>query len=201
MSQEKKEQILSAASECFAKFGYKKTTLDDIGKKVGLNKASIYYYFKNKEEIFTILVLNEFKQFIAKLHQNFEEEKNCEEKILRYFEEKLHFWFQKSIILPQITETEPETLFHIMASGEELYMKIDRDEQSFIANILRNCIISGQIKDCDVEKMSEFMFALADGVKDKYIGFNKAKQLTQTEHEKIIEDVQKALKIFINGLK
>ena len=86
MSQNKKEQILSAASECFARFGYKKTTLDDIGKKIGLNKASIYYYFKNKEEIFTNIVLNEFQQFITKLQQNLEEDMGCEQKILIYFE-------------------------------------------------------------------------------------------------------------------
>src|SRR4030042_4489907 len=118
MSQNKKEnkkdQILAAASECFARFGYKKTTLDDIGKKIGLNKASIYHYFKSKEEIFTQIVLNEFEQFITKLHQHIEEDMICEQKILVYFEEKLHFWFQKSLILPQITEIEPGQLHQLM---------------------------------------------------------------------------------------
>jgi AcrR family transcriptional regulator len=28
-----------AAAGCFAKFGFEKTTLDDIGRAVGLNKA------------------------------------------------------------------------------------------------------------------------------------------------------------------
>lgn len=193
--QNKKEQILSAASECFARFGYKKATLDDIGKKIGLNKASIYYYFKSKEEIFTIIVLNEFKQFVIKLHQNIEENMNCEQKILLYFEEKLHFWFQKSIILPQITEIEPEKLQQLMASGLETFFKIEQEEKSFVANILKNCIKNGQIKDCNIEKMSEFMFALVDGVKDKY------KFPTSAENENMIKDVQTALKIFLNGLK
>jgi AcrR family transcriptional regulator len=51
----KKEAILHGAAGCFTKFGYEKTTLDDIGKSAALNKASIYYYFKNKEEILSIL--------------------------------------------------------------------------------------------------------------------------------------------------
>lgn len=201
MSQDKKEQILAAASECFTKFGYKKTTLDDIGKKVGLNKASLYYYFKSKEEIFTILVLDEFKQFITKLHQDIEENMKCEQKILVYFEKKLNFWFQKSIILPQITETEPEALQHMMTSGEELYLKIEEDEQTFLANILKKCIENGQIRDCNSKEMSRYMFALSDGIKEKYMGFNKTRPLTLKEHERIIKDVQAALIIFINGLK
>ncbi len=198
----KKEQILSAASEFFAKFGYKKTTLDDIGKKIGLNKASIYYYFDSKEAIFTSIVMEEFEQFISKLHHDIEEGMVCEQKILVYFAEKLHYWFQKSLILPQITEIEPEQLQQLMlASGQETYLKIEQGEKSFVANILKNCIKKGQIKECNVEKTSDFMFALVDGVKENYVKFTRNKNLTPHEHENILKDVQTALKIFINGLK
>lgn len=196
MSQNKKEQILSAASKSFARFGYKKTTLEDIGKKVGLDKASIYYYFKNKEEIFTTIVLNEFKQFITKLHQDIEEDMDCEQKILVYFEERFHFFNEKAMILPQITEIEIQ---RIMASGLEIFMKIEQGEISFVANILKNCIRNGQIKDCDVEKISEFIFALVEGVKKKYV--TNEKYPTPSEFENMIKDIQTALKIFMNGLK
>ena len=33
--QDKKAEIQKAASECFARYGYEKTTLDDIGRLVG----------------------------------------------------------------------------------------------------------------------------------------------------------------------
>ena len=201
MPQTKKDLILTAATECFAKFGYKKTTLDDIGNQVGLNKASIYYYFKSKEEIFTIIVLNEFKQFISVLQQDIENKANCDQKILGYFVEKLRFWSQKSMILPQITEIEPDKLQQMMSTGQEIYLKIEKKEKSFLINILQNCIRDGHIKECDVEKVSGLLFAVADGVKDRYIGFTKNKPLTAAEHGNMVDDIQTALKIFINGLK
>jgi hypothetical protein len=34
-----------------ARFGYEKAALDDTGEIVGLNKASLYYYNKSKEDI------------------------------------------------------------------------------------------------------------------------------------------------------
>ncbi|MBL0095706.1 MAG: helix-turn-helix transcriptional regulator [Bacteroidetes bacterium] len=37
---EKKKLILNAAMDCFSQMGYDKTTLDEIGGKVNLNKAS-----------------------------------------------------------------------------------------------------------------------------------------------------------------
>ncbi len=198
----KKDQILSAASDCFARFGYKKTTLDDIGKKIGLNKASIYYYFKSKEEIFTSIILEEFQQFISKLHKEIDEKMTCERKILIYFEEKLKFWQEQATNLPQFTEMEPEQLNRVMMeSGYEIFLKIEQDEKTFVAKILKYCIEKGQIKECDVEKISEYIFALVDGVKTKHERSIHNRPMPQIECEKVRNDVQEALKIFLNGLK
>lgn len=47
----RKEAILDVAREMFIKVGYEKTTLDKIGKAVGLSKQSLYYYVKSKEAV------------------------------------------------------------------------------------------------------------------------------------------------------
>ncbi len=44
--------ILGAALECFLKFGYSKTSLDDIAKEARLSRPLLYLKYKNKEEIF-----------------------------------------------------------------------------------------------------------------------------------------------------
>ena len=64
---EKRIKILEAAKSCFTQFGYEKTTLEDIGKKLGLNNSSLYYYFKNKEEIFTAVVVKEAEKIVDDL--------------------------------------------------------------------------------------------------------------------------------------
>jgi len=51
-----REKILSAALRCFLKNGYAATSIDVILKEYGRSKGNIYYYFKNKEEIFIELV-------------------------------------------------------------------------------------------------------------------------------------------------
>ena len=42
--------IINSASDVFEKFGFKKTTVDDIAQALRKGKSSIYYYFKSKEE-------------------------------------------------------------------------------------------------------------------------------------------------------
>ncbi|MCK4357400.1 MAG: helix-turn-helix transcriptional regulator, partial [Candidatus Cloacimonetes bacterium] len=46
---DKKEQILKVAGNIFAKFGLKKTTMDEIAKLARMGKSTLYYYFKSKE--------------------------------------------------------------------------------------------------------------------------------------------------------
>ncbi|PWD99161.1 TetR/AcrR family transcriptional regulator [Marinilabilia rubra] len=51
-----RNSILKSARELFAKFGYRKTTMEDIAQALRKGKSSLYYYFKNKEEIFQAVI-------------------------------------------------------------------------------------------------------------------------------------------------
>lgn len=52
----RKEQILSAALQVFARRGMVASKISDIAKEAGLSHGLVYHYFKSKEEIFTTLV-------------------------------------------------------------------------------------------------------------------------------------------------
>lgn len=81
---EKKQEILQAARECFARFGYDKTTLDDIGKMIGRNKASLYYYYKNKETIFAEVIAADVEEYLQGVYANIQAITGCRAKILNY---------------------------------------------------------------------------------------------------------------------
>ena len=53
---EVREQVVQAARLVFARFGYKKTALDDIAREARKGKSTIYYYFKSKDEIFRAVI-------------------------------------------------------------------------------------------------------------------------------------------------
>ncbi|HZW82503.1 MAG TPA: TetR/AcrR family transcriptional regulator, partial [Candidatus Deferrimicrobium sp.] len=52
---ERKEQILRAALQVFAKKGLAATKISDIAAAAHLSHGLIYHYFKSKDEIFTVL--------------------------------------------------------------------------------------------------------------------------------------------------
>ncbi|HEX7033941.1 MAG TPA: TetR/AcrR family transcriptional regulator [Nitrososphaera sp.] len=49
---ELKEKIIQAAIESFSQSGYDRTKMEDIAKRLGLSKGTIYLYFRSKEDLF-----------------------------------------------------------------------------------------------------------------------------------------------------
>lgn len=46
-----RDAILDATDRLLARYGYKKMTIDDLAKEVGIGKGSVYLHFESKEEI------------------------------------------------------------------------------------------------------------------------------------------------------
>lgn len=57
--QERAERILDAAVELMVRWGYSKTTIDDVAKQAGVAKGTIYLHWKTREELFRALMTRE----------------------------------------------------------------------------------------------------------------------------------------------
>jgi AcrR family transcriptional regulator len=57
--------VLKASAEIFSQQGYRGTTMTDIANGVGLEKPSLYHYFKSKEEILVQLYENVLVEGVA----------------------------------------------------------------------------------------------------------------------------------------
>jgi AcrR family transcriptional regulator len=53
-----KESILRAAKELFRKYGYHKTSVNEIAKKARIAKATIYKYFDSKEQVLDAILMD-----------------------------------------------------------------------------------------------------------------------------------------------
>jgi AcrR family transcriptional regulator len=55
-------RIVDVAAKIFTRYGFKKTTMDEIAIASRKGKSSIYYYFSSKEEIFRAVVEKEAEE-------------------------------------------------------------------------------------------------------------------------------------------
>lgn len=75
------QQILTAATQLFIEHGYHGLAMRQIAEAVGVSKAALYYYFKDKEELFLKLLdshLGEIEELIDRVQR---EEATCHGQI------------------------------------------------------------------------------------------------------------------------
>jgi AcrR family transcriptional regulator len=61
----RRDQILDAAAELFARHGYQAVGIDDIGAAVGVSGPALYYYFSGKEQLLAELLLPRSERLLA----------------------------------------------------------------------------------------------------------------------------------------
>ncbi|MBN1648245.1 MAG: TetR/AcrR family transcriptional regulator [Spirochaetales bacterium] len=98
MAADRRNQIIAAAGECFARYGYDKTSLDDIAAIVGINKVSFYHYFKNKDEIFTAMITEEADKYMSGIIAKAEKHKHCRQRILTWINEGFSYLADNNIM-------------------------------------------------------------------------------------------------------
>ena len=64
-----RQNILAAAEKLFLAKGFDKTTMDDVAKEAQYSKATLYVYFKSKDEILNYLTLESMKQLYTHIHE------------------------------------------------------------------------------------------------------------------------------------
>jgi len=63
--EEIKESILDATDRLLARYGYRKMTIEDISREVGIGKGSVYLHFQSKEEV----VLSHIDRIVERLKE------------------------------------------------------------------------------------------------------------------------------------
>ncbi len=128
----RRKEILEKSTECFIKFGFNKTTLDEIGDSIGFNKAALYYYFKNKEELFVQVVNNQLTIGLDKLQSDILDMPDDESKILKYLWNRTQVYTN----LIKLTSLSNENILDLNNTFEEIYAPYKRLEINFLKGIL-----------------------------------------------------------------
>ena len=65
-SEDTRERILVAAIQRFSNFGYRRTSINDVAEEAGLARATVYLYWKRKEDLF-VAGLERFHEYSRSL--------------------------------------------------------------------------------------------------------------------------------------
>ena len=64
---QREERILDAAAALLVRWGYRKTTIDDVAREAGVGKGTIYLHWKDKNELFVAVIWRANQQASAEI--------------------------------------------------------------------------------------------------------------------------------------
>ena len=134
-----RELVLVVAQEIFSRFGYNKTTMDDIARGMGKRKSSLYYYYKSKDEIFRAVVEKELSELKSKIMFSVAAASGPKEMLKAYVLERMH-GINNMVNLYNVLRTE---FLSQRDFTDEIRMKTDEEEINIVKDILDEGVANG----------------------------------------------------------
>ncbi|TFH28109.1 MAG: TetR/AcrR family transcriptional regulator [Bacteroidia bacterium] len=91
VKEEVRTHIVAVARKIFTRYGFRKTTMEEIAGVSQKGKSSIYYYFKSKEEIFRAVVEKEARELKERLDRIIMKNDSPVDKLKAYMLFRLHY--------------------------------------------------------------------------------------------------------------
>jgi AcrR family transcriptional regulator len=166
-----REQIIEASRIIFNKFGFKKTTMDEIAQSMGKGKSSIYYYFKSKEEIYQAVIEYEAELLRNEVIKALSKVNNSADKLKAYVLTRM-IAFRKVITFYHAIQTESEKHLTFI---EKIRQKYDQKEIMLLQGILDEGVAKDDFRIKDTELAAFAIFTALKGLEIPMFWSNQRK--------------------------
>ncbi len=185
----KKQIITQVAQIIFSKHGLLETTVDEIAKAARMGKASLYHYFKSKEEIFKEVIEQENKFLKEKIREAVNKETTPQKKMKIYISKKMEHL--KDLV--NINSALKDEYLEHYAFIERIRENNSREELFTIREILQDGEDKGIFEINDIELTA---FAIASALKGLEYPWS-----INISFPEIESNINKLLEILFHGIE
>ena len=155
--EDNKNYILDVAKQRFDKFGFKKTTVDEISKDARISKRTLYEHFKNKEDLFVSLFIREAltaRKEILKRLKNIEDPLEKIKKFMVFSRD----YFKEQPFMVKVLEDEDGLYAPFLKKKYRVF--VEEGILNIFEDILREGIEKGEFRRMDTRITSYIIFKL-----------------------------------------
>jgi AcrR family transcriptional regulator len=187
-----RELLIDAARRVFARKGIERTTMNDIATASHKGRRTLYMYFKNKEEISSIVIKNEMERLYEMLEEVESKNLPADEKLITFIYMRLDAF--------KATVTRNGSLranfFHDSWNVAKVRKGYNLQEIALIKKILNNGIKEGIFSIPDVDTTALIIHYSLKGMEVPYI-----RGLLGDSPDKIIQCKDSVMNLIFNGIK
>lgn len=112
-------RIMVAAVRQCEEFGLRRTTMDDVARRAGLSRATLYRHFESKDALVRAVILAEAERFFDRLDVTVADLDRSEERVVEGFAFALDY-ARRHALLQKLLRTEPEALLPYLLDDSRL---------------------------------------------------------------------------------
>jgi AcrR family transcriptional regulator len=161
VSEERKEQILDAATEVFAQKGFDHARMDDIVEETGLSKGALYWYFKSKDDIIFGIMDRLFRLEFKALEELKDDDSSASESLEQFTDLAIKDINRMMRFMPITYE------FLALAFRNKLVQKAIKQYMNSYVSILdpmiQRGVDSGEFKEVNPREVSAAVGAIIEG--------------------------------------
>lgn len=158
----RKQQIRAAATRCFVRRGFAATRLLDIAKEAGLSKGGVYFHYRAKETLFQDILDAQVRNLERRWSFDPVSDQPADRTLYRLVVAHLR------TLEDEPDETRLQHLLIGMAPQDASFR--EKLEESFrvmrvlYSGVIERGIASGAFRDVDVDRASDCVLALVQGL-------------------------------------
>jgi AcrR family transcriptional regulator len=126
-----KSLITESATKFFSKFGFSKTTMDEIAKHIHKAKGVLYYYFNSKEDLFNEVLKQELGKVKTELSQIVYSEKDSLIILKKYILTRLKL-LHKAVNYHETLKADFFERYHFVKDVRDDFAEFERDQLTII---------------------------------------------------------------------
>lgn len=198
MSQDqKREAIIEAALKRFAHFGVAKTTMNEIAGDLALSKASLYYYFPDKINLYAAVLKSISEDNARREAGVLEKESDPHKAVAMYLEKRTDFIIKYHHILEFLKTYSP---MNMPPELESLFTQFRQDELTRVTAILEKGKAQGLFHIEDARKTAELFYDFLEGFRLASLSRSGLLFPDKKQFLNILKKEKEFARIFFNGL-
>src|SRR5580658_11110803 len=160
------EEILRAALRLYQKFGATKVTMDDVAAASGRSRTSLYYYYKNRDEIYQAVMEKIADEMSAEIRQAVAAAEILQDKIYAFCFSKLkasgHWKKVLAAMWTAMSEEEQSRHGRVMTS---LHTRLIYHESTILNEILADATQRKEIRTISAGDQDMLVFLISSGIR------------------------------------
>ena len=193
---EKINQIIDTAQRRFGVYGLEKTSMREIASDLGISKASLYYYFPDKEHLYIHVVEKEHDEFIRNLQSNMEQSEFPDQMLRKFVETRMEL-FRKFLNLSRF---KMSNLMEFKTLMNESWMRSKAKETKIISDVLKRGMKSELFRQEDPDELATLFIDILRGLRTTFIKNKEYFFLDDDEYAILMEKTNHFTEVFIRGI-